>query len=303
MLRRESSIVKFKELKAGAGAWLLGLLLSIGAQAQPAQPELTLGFSEGVATELTQSQLTMKYQSLADIISRSLGRRVRAVHVKGFDDLEKGLRARQFDFAVARPTDYMARGLRQYGYQYVASGSPDSRCLIITPKGSPIKSLKDIVGKRIVLPVRSAYMTRFCAAELRDQGIDLYKQNLQYVQEQSLIGMHLEANLADVGVGVGSVTRMAQRWEEMGHTVLHRSVSQPYFPLIALNKFTPAQIANIRKLLLDMAGNPADQAVLKTLGIEGFNADGEQRLQRLLDWLGDAQTAQATPAAAPGSAR
>lgn len=271
------------------GVLLVGVWMCVSAQAQQ---DLTLGFSEGTATELTSSQLVNKYQALADVIGRGLGRRVRAVFVKGFDDLEKGLRTGQFDFAVARPTDYMARGMRQYGYQYVANASPDSQCLIITAKGSPIKSLKDIAGKRIVLPVRSAYMTRFCAAELRDKGIDLYKLNLQYVQEQSLIGMYLEANMADVGVGVGSVTRMAQRWEETGNTILHRSVSQPYFPLIALPRFTPAQIASVRKVLLDMSNNPGDQAVLKTLAIQGFHTDAEARLQRLLDWLGDTQTAE-----------
>jgi len=266
------------------GALLLGAWMCVSAQAQQ---DLTLGFSEGAASELTPPQLLNKYQTLADVIGRGLGRRVRAVYVKGFDDLEKGLRAKQFDLAVARPTDYMARALRLYGYQYVANASPDSQCLIITPKGSPIKSLKDIEGKRIVLPVRSAYMTKFCAAELRDKGIDLYRQKLQFVKEQSLIGMYLEAGMADVGVGVGSVTRMAQRWEETGNTILHRSVSEPYFPIIALPKFTPAQIASMRKLLLNMADNPGDQAVLKTLGIQGFHTDAESRLLGLLDWLGD----------------
>ena len=268
------------------GAVLCGFWMSVSAQAQQ---DLTLGFSEGSSSELTPSQMTNKYQALADVIGRGLGRKVRAVYVKGFDDLEQGLRTRQFDLAVARPTDYMARGVQHYGYRYVANGSPDSHCLILTPKGSPVKTLKDIEGKRIVLPVRSAYITKFCAAELRDKGIDLYKQKLQFVQEQSVIGMYVESGMADVGVGVGSVTRVAQRWQEAGHTILHRSVGQPYFPLIALPKFTPAQIASVRKVLLGMTSNPGDQAVLKTLGIQGFHTDAEERLRGLLDWLGEAK--------------
>ena len=35
-----------------------------------------------------------------------------------------------------------------------------------------------------------------------------------------------------------------------------------------------------------MAQNPADQPVLKTVGIEDFDIDSEARLATLLDWLG-----------------
>ena len=228
--------------------------------------------------------MVAKYGGLANVIGDAIKRRVVVVFVREFAQLEEGMKSGRFDFVMARPSDYPARGVRNYGYRYVAHAKPDGQCLLIVPKASGLKSLAEARGKRWVLPEQAAYMTKFCTAELRDQGIDLAREKVTYVREQSSIGSYLESNLADVG-GVASYSGLAGNWQKAGNPVLHKSVPQPYFPLIAGKAVTPPQVQAIQKQLADVENVATGADILKLIGIAGFDTSGQQRLGELLAWL------------------
>jgi len=259
-------------------------LLVCGALPAAAQ-DLVLGVSEGTSGGLDHAQVIIKYQGLADVIGRSIKRKVNVVFVREFAQLEEGMKASRFDFVIARPSDYPARGIRDYGYQFVASAKPDGQCWLIVPKDSPLKSVADIKGKRIALPEQAAYMTKFCQAELRDKGINVATEKVQYVREQGAVAFYLDNKFADVG-GVASYSGVAKKWEKDGNRVLHKSAPQPYFPLIAARRIPAAQVEAIKTSLDAMADTPADQPVLKTVGVQGFDTGTEKRLGELLKWLG-----------------
>ncbi|RYY56109.1 MAG: phosphate ABC transporter substrate-binding protein, partial [Comamonadaceae bacterium] len=186
-----------------------------------------------------------------------------------------------------RPSDYPARGMQDYGYRYLASSLPDGQCVIVAGKDSGIRTIADLKGKRIVLPEQAAYMTKFCRAELRDQGIDLAKEKVQYVREQGAVTFYLENKFADAG-GVASYSGVGKKWIKDGLPVVHRSRKQPYFPLIAGPSITDAQRKDIRTALAALPQAPGGDVVLKTVGIDGFDLDTEARVSGLLTWLGTA---------------
>jgi len=264
---------------------LAAILLCLGA-AGMAQ-DLVMGVSEGTSGGLDHAQVINKYQGLADVIGRSIKRKVNVIFIREFEALEEGLKNSRFDFAIARPSDYPARAVKSYGYNYLATATPQGQCYLIVPKDSPLKGVADIKGKRIALPEPVAYMTKFCRAALRDAGIDLAREKVQYVREQGAVAFYLQNNFADVG-GVASYSGVAKKWEKDGHRILHKSVPQPYFPLIAAKHIGAGQREAIQKNLLAMSENAADQEVLKRIGIDRFETDADQRLRKLLDWLGPA---------------
>jgi phosphonate transport system substrate-binding protein len=262
--------------------WVLAAALCF---ALPAWAEdLVMAVSEGTSGGLDHAQVIVKYQGLADVIGRSMKRKVNVVFAREFAQLEDGMKTHRFDFVIARPSDYPARGLKLHGYKFLASAKPDGQCLIIAGKDSGVAGVKDLRGKRIVMPEPAAYMTKFCRAELRDQGIDLAKENVKYVREQGAVVFYIENKFADAG-GVASYSGVAKKWSKDGNPVVHKSRPQPYFPLISGPNVTDAQRADIKKALVAMTQSPADQAVLKTVGIEAFDVDSEARLAALLDWL------------------
>ena len=251
------------------------------ASAEP----LILAVSEGTSGGLDHAQVIAKYQGLADAVGKSIKQKVNVVFAREFQALEDGMKTGRYDFVLARPSDYPARGLRDYGYRFVATAKPDGQCYIVVPKDSPIKTLADAKGKRFVMPEQVAYMSKFCRAELRDKGIDLDKQKVQYVREQGAVAFYLQYKFSDVG-GLASYSGVTKAWEKDGNRVLHKSVAQPYFPLIASRRTSNADVASIQKALLALPSDDAGLAVLKSIGVKGFDTATEQRLRDLLKWLG-----------------
>ena len=246
--------------------------------------EMVLAISEGTSGGLDHAQVIAKYGGLAGLLGKAINKRVSMVLVREFSQLEAGMKSARFDLVMARPSDYPARGIRDYQYRYVASASPAGQCLIIVPKGSPIRTLAEAHGHRWVLPEPAAYMTRFCKAELRDRGIRIEKETVRWVREQNSVGAHLENGFGEVG-GVASYSGVARTWERSGHRILHSSAPQPYFPLIASPKVSASDVEAIQKLLFALPDSAGGPALLKTLGVTGFDVASKDRLEALLVWL------------------
>lgn len=264
------------------------LLLSLGLMASMqvrAEKTLILAVSEGSSGGLDHSQVIAKYKGLADAIGRALKASVNVVFAREFSALEEGIKTNRFAFVIARPSDYPARGMRDFGYNYVASAKPDGQCLIIVPSDSPLKKLDDIKGKRIVFPEQTAYMSRFCTAELRDKGINLAQENVKYLREQGAVGFYLDNKFADVGA-VASYSSVGKNWEKEGKTILHKSVAQPYFPLIAYDKIRAEEIKAVQQELLSLTNTDSGQELLKRIGVKEFDVRSEPRMRELLGWLG-----------------
>lgn len=253
-------------------------------QPRPQAQQLVLVVSEGTSGGLDHAQVIAKYQDLANLIGAALDSKVSVVFAREFATLENGMKEGRFDFVMARPSDYPARGMRDSGYRYVANAKPAGQCLIVVPQDSPVKTLADARGRRFVMPEQVSYMARFCRAELRDQGIKLAAEDVKYVREQAAVSFYLNNKLADVG-GIASYSGPARKLEQEGLSILHGSVPQPYFPLVAHRRFDAAQIKAVQGELESLAGRPQGVEILKRIGIAGFGTDGEGAMKDLLVWL------------------
>lgn len=264
----------------------LALVLSSTAHAQSGGAgELVLGVSEGTSGGIDHAEAMAKYEGLADTLGRALNQRVRVVLVREFAQLDQGMRSERLDFVFARPTDYPARGVRDHGYRFLASGKPEGQCLIVVPAASPARRLAQLKGQRWVLPEQASYMARFCTAELRDQGIAVAREQVQYVREQGAVAYFLNNGFGDAG-GVASYSGVAKTLEKSGLRVLHRSRSQPYFPLIASRRFTAAQVSALQASLARLSDSDPGRALLRRIGIEQFDTSADpRRLHELLAWL------------------
>ncbi len=249
-----------------------------------AQSQLVLAISEGTSGGLDHGRVIAKYQDLANVIGGVLRTKVSVVFAREFATLESGMKDGKFDFVMARPSDYPARGMRDNGYHYLASAQPDGQCLIVVPKDAPLQKLEQARGKRFVMPEQVSYMSRFCRAELRDRGIELAKENVQYVREQAAVTFYLDNKFADIGA-IASYSGPARKLDKDGFRVLHRSVAQPYFPLVAHAKFKPEQIKAIQTALAALPDKPGGPDILQRIGIAAFDSSGEDRMKALLDWL------------------
>ncbi len=269
-------------LRRRAVAGFLGLA---GLWPVVASAELVFAVSEGTSgggASITDAQMATKYKPLVDVMEKVLKDTVRVRYVRDFAALEAGMRNVSFDLVIARPSDYPARGVRDYGYSAVTTTRPDGHCLIVVRKDAPFKSLDELAGKSLILPEESAYMTKFCLAELRDRGMRLGK--VHYVREQAAIPFALANHLAVVG-GVASYSGVARRLDAEGLRVLVESRPQPFLPLIAGRRVSAEQVQALRRALTELIQTGQGAAALGAIGLKAFDTDPQQRLLALLAWL------------------
>ena len=263
--------------------------LALGSAAaetqQVARKPLVFAVSEGTSGGIDAEAARVKYQPLADVLGRAIGSEVKVAFFREFSALERGMKENQFDFVLARPSDYPARGLRDYRYKFVATANPDGQCILIVHKDSPIKKVADLKGKTFVMPEKNAYMTRFCRAELRDQGIILDNETVNYVREQGAIPFSIENRISDVG-GIASYSGAYAQWQKSGNRILHQSKPQPYMPLVASQGISAEQVTKMQAALTELGKSESGSQILKRVGVTGFIATEENRLRKLLEWLG-----------------
>lgn len=264
---------------------LLVLLAPATYAESGARKQLVFAVSEGTSGGIDAETARTKYQPLADILGRAINADIKVAFVREFSTLEKGMKDDLYDLVIARPSDYPARGLRDYRYNFVATAKPDGQCILIVHKDSPIKTVSDLRGKTFVLPETKAYMTRFCRAELRDQGVVIENERVTYVREQGAIPFAIENRISDVG-GIASYSGAYAKWVKGEHRVLHQSRSQPYMPLVASPRVSSEQIGKMQRALNEMGSTDSGSQILKRLGITGFVTTEEGRLRKLLEWLG-----------------
>jgi ABC-type phosphate/phosphonate transport system substrate-binding protein len=109
-------------------------------------------------------------------------------------------------------------------------------------------------------------------------------EKVSHVREQGAVSFYLEQHFADVG-GIASYAGVAKGLDKARLRVLHRSVSQPYFPLVAHGRLGAEQVRAVPLELMALPQSEGGRAVLRSVGIESFDTSTGPRLRALIDWL------------------
>ncbi len=193
--------------------------------------------------------------------------------------------------ADATETDVPAEAIRDFGYQAIAMAKEPSQTLFIVPKTSRLKSIADVKGKTIVTPDQYSNMWRVANAMLRDSNIIMANEQVKAMRDQAAIGWSMENSFYDVGV-INSVSGVARSWEKNGGRVLARSRELPNMPFIASPEVTEEQVAKLRVAVIALDTTDSGKAVLKKIGLTGFQAANSKVFLDFLAWIGDLEVAK-----------
>ena len=279
--------------------FLLALVASAGTFAQkPAakavepQRQLILAVSEGGAGNVDAFEISTRYESFKQVIEKALGRPIILVAVRDIKVLRQSVETGAYALVISRPADILAEAIRDYGYQAVVASKESARALFIVLKDSPLTTIADIKGKRIVTPDRYAYMWRIANAMMREAGVPMAKEQVRIMRDQAAIEWSLEKGFFDVGV-VASYSGVGRNWEKKGGRVIARSREVPNTPLIASSKLSAVQVEKIRSALIALNSSEGGAAILKQIGvIGGFRETSRAEFLDMLTWLGKLEMAK-----------
>jgi ABC-type phosphate/phosphonate transport system substrate-binding protein len=270
------------------------LLIALGAcpgalaqKQQAAPPALVFAVNEGGAANADAADILYRYQELGEVVEKALRVKVSIVNARGRDRLKENLKSHAYGLLLARPNDVPAEAVRDWGYQPVVSAKEPYQTLFIVVKTSPIRSIADVKGRTILTPDQYSNMWRAASAMLRDNKIDMSREQVRAMRDQAAIGWSLENGFFDVGV-VNSASGVGRSWEKNGGRVIARSRDQINMPMIASPKLTGAQVERLRAVMIGLDSTDEGQAILKKIGMPvGFKDTPRQAFLDFLAWLGD----------------
>lgn len=255
------------------------------------QGQLIFAINEGGSGNLDATEIFLRYEDFLKIVDKALGARLTMVAVRDIHVLQRSLETGAYALVLSRPADVLAQAVRDYGYSPVVVSSESAHALFIVNKDSPLHTIADVRGKRIVTPDRYAYMWRIANAMLRDNQITMGREQVRAMRDQAAIAWSMENNFFDVGV-VASFSPAGRTWEKRGGRVIAISREVPNTPVIASRKISPAQIGKLRDALTALDSTEEGKAILKRINVAAFKPASPQVFVDLLGWLGPLEVAK-----------
>ena len=261
-------------------SWLFCLMLSGAALAAP--DTILFAVNEGTSSSTDAVFRTDKYADLAKHLSAAVGKNVKMETSNILSIVIRNLERQRYDVLLIRPSHISARAMRDHGYRLLVTAKGESKVHFLVKKDSPLKSLKDVEGRFVVMPEKSAYPTNLALAILRDEK--LKPGRLQLMDRQEAVGYAVQEGLADIGVVI-SYSKVAKEWEKEGGRFLHTRDKLPFWSVIVSPKVTEATAGKFKQALLDLDKTPAGQEMLKKVGVPGFVEGNQQAYLDMLKWV------------------
>lgn len=139
---------------------------------------------------------------------------------------------------------------------------------IVVAEDSPLRSLKDLEGRKVAFPSKDAFIAYMVTREALKQA----NVNVEVVFGASQQGTAIQ--LASGRVDAASLNKMfAERFQADGKgrfRVIYESEPWPNLPVLAHPRIPSQQAEAVKKALLEMSADPDGKAVLDKLKIKGF---------------------------------
>jgi len=264
---------------------LLALVAGAGALAQK-DSRLTLAIHEGGSAEPDYAEAKFRFEDFAALIEKTLDVRVTVVVARNRDRLKESLKARTYQFLLARPNDLPAQAVRDFGYQLIATAREPSQAWFVVMQDSPLRSLADLKGRTLVTSEPQSNAWRVAHAMLRDHKVGLRRESVKSMRDQAAIGWAVQGAIFEVGV-IDSVSAVARSWERSGGRIIARSRDLPNMPFIASPDLSSAQVARLRAALIGLDSSDGGRALLKRTGLSAFQETPAKALLDFLAWIGD----------------
>ncbi len=255
-----------------------GLLLFLAVAYAQAGEALRLG----VFPYFSAEQLVALHRPLKDYLARAIGRPVRLVSAADFRTFKQRTLRGRYDLLITAP--HLGRvAEKQAGYHWLGVTANRSEAVFLAARGSHIRQLADLRGKRLALPPRLAIVHQMALETLEGLGLDPNKD--LRIQPRRSHDMALYAAIrgdADAAA-VGRPTWLHYDAPEKKRLrVIGRSASIPGFALMAHARLDPALRERLKTALRRFAGTREGRAYFNATGLEGVR-DVEAADLTLLD--------------------
>ena len=231
------------------------------------------------------------YGPLVDYLNRNIpGSTFRLEASRNYEEFEKKLYARQFDFALPNP--YQTLNSLGHGYHVIAKMGDDHKFtgIILVRRDSGIKKVSDLKGKKVSYPARTALAaTMMPQYYLQTHGLDVNRdiENL-YVgsQESSIMNVYLS------NVAAGATWPLPWEAFQKEHPDMARDLelkweTEPMINngVVARDDVPEVLSRRVAQLLYTLHTNTEGKAMLARMPLSRFELADDRRYRVIEDFL------------------
>lgn len=236
--------------------------------------------NEGITAELSISMLALRYRGWADYLGAQL--RSKQVMVDAVVDIPNFVRQAQADpkplVVFGKSVNQLAKLVRDGGYQPLVRRADPYSAAFIVGKNSPLQTMEQLSGKKILMPDEASATTALARAEISRLG--LRETYLSYTRFQDAVTTQVAGGAAEVGV-VNPV--VAKKWLETGGRVIGQTLSVVNWSVLACPAASAEQVGRLTDALLAM--NLQSPQLLAEIGVKQWARAERKDYLALLDYI------------------
>lgn len=261
---------------------VLGALVWVGSGAQA----LVFAVNEGVSYQVSREEMASRYAAIATDLGKLLKQTVTVEPVMDYPSLRKGLAEKRFDIAMVHPAHISIEAMRGSGYKLLAvtRGYQNYQAQFLVDAKSPLTSLQQLKGARLIAPDEDSITSMMVRATLREAGVNPQEVRLTYTRYQEAVPFAVENGISQVGATAAN--KLIKGWTDKGGKVIAKSRPVPIKHLIGGGSLTAEQMAQVKEYLLTLDSSEDGRKRLESTRYTGFDRFDEPAMLALGTWLG-----------------
>ncbi len=261
------------------------LLLVAGFGQAWAQGPMIFAVNEGVTYRVNPGATMERFKELSEDLSKLLKRPVKVQPVSDYKELAAGLAEQRYEMAYVHPAHHSIRAMSKSGYSLIAltKGFTEYRASFLVRSDSPLKTLADLKGQKVGSPDEDSITSVIMRATMRD-AVGAQIPETTYVKLQDAVPFMVEHGM--VASGVTASKAVAKDWQDKGGKILGVSKPVPIKHMIASNKLSDAQRAQLTNYFVGLEQSAEGKKRLEALNVPGFVEFDQGALVGIGKWLG-----------------
>jgi ABC-type phosphate/phosphonate transport system substrate-binding protein len=239
--------------------------------------------NEAVTADLSISMLAMRYRGWAEYLGAHI--RNRQVLVDPIIDIQRFVQQALGDqkplLVYGKSVNQLAKLVRDHGYQPLVRRPEPYQAAFIVPKDSPIQTLTQLAGRKLLLPDTYSATAAVARAEIRRLGIQ--EPFMSHTRFQDSVAIQVSTGIAEAGVVNPTIAR---KWRESGGRVIGETQPVVNWSVLAAPKVPADVVARLTDSLLAM-NSPASGPLLAEIGVKQWAKAERKDYIALLEYTGE----------------
>jgi hypothetical protein len=254
--------------------------ISWGQQQQAGGAERwRLLINEAVTADLSISMLALRYRGWADYLGGQI--RSKQVLVDPVIDIQNFVRQASSEqkplIIFGKSVNQLSKLVRDGGYQPLVRRPEPYKAAFIVNNSSPITTIGQLSGKKILMPDESSATVAVARAEIRRMNVR--EPYISYTRYQDSVSAQVAAGLAEVGAVNPTI---AKKWQESGGRVIGETQPVVNWSVLAAPGVPPDMVSKLTESLLAM--NSQSAGILSEIGVKQWVKADRKEYLALLDY-------------------